>query len=319
MWKYLSSDQEKDFLLSLHLIDGKNDSEIIKKIYTISNNKEKNYHIYKIKKRNGTYRTIYEPNLNLKIIQENILHNILEQKHISKYAKAYKKGINLIENAKPHLNQKIILKLDIRNFFDSIAFTQIYNACFPIEYFPESIGILLTNLCTCYDTLPQGTKTAPYISNLVLQDFDNTIGSYCESQNIAYTRYCDDMTFSGGFNYHQVIKLVRQELSKLGLTLNNDKIRVITRKNRQVVTGIVVNEKLQVNSNYRKKIRQEIYYISKYGLYSHLKKSREVISKEKYLNVLLGKINFVLQINKNDKEFIKYQKYIINLIKKNTK
>ena len=51
MWKYLSSDQEKDFLLSLHLIDGKNASEIIKKIYTISNNKEKNYHIYKIKKR----------------------------------------------------------------------------------------------------------------------------------------------------------------------------------------------------------------------------------------------------------------------------
>ena len=54
MWKDLSSDQEKDFLLSIHLIDSKNASEIIKKIYTISNNKEKNYHIYKIKKRNGT-------------------------------------------------------------------------------------------------------------------------------------------------------------------------------------------------------------------------------------------------------------------------
>ena len=72
MWKYISKDMEKEFLLSLHLIDGNNETDIINKLYTISNNKEKNYHIFKIKKRNGKTRTIYEPNTNLKIIQKFI-------------------------------------------------------------------------------------------------------------------------------------------------------------------------------------------------------------------------------------------------------
>ena len=126
MWKYLSKDMEKEFLLSLNLIDGNNETDILNKLYTISNNKEKNYHIFKITKRNGKTRTIYEPQPNLKIIQKNILHNILEDRYISKYAKAYKKGISLKENASIHTNKPLILKLDIKDFFNNITFMQVY-------------------------------------------------------------------------------------------------------------------------------------------------------------------------------------------------
>lgn len=316
MWKYITKEQTEEFLLSLNLLDNKlNDKDKINKLYSISNNIENNYKIFKIKKRNGKFRTIYEPNYTLKSIQRKILNNTLNNKSISKYAKAYKKGTSLKDNAIEHLNKNIVLKLDIKDFFESIRFIDIYNSCFPIEYFPKEIGMLLTFLCTYNDYLPQGAPTSSYISNLVMKEFDEDIGDYCDKNNISYTRYSDDLTFSGDFNPSIIIKKVRKDLLKMGLEINDSKTRIIKKGNRQTVTGIVVNKKLQISSQYRKEIRKQIYYIKKHGTKSHLEFIKNDISEIKYLNSLYGKINYVLQINKNNKEFIKYKEYINKLLK----
>lgn len=317
MWKYISIKECNEFLLSLNLLNCKDLKKYIKTIYSISNNIEKNYKIYKIKKRNGKYRTIYEPNSILKQIQKQILINILNNKSISKYAKAYHKGIQLKDNAIFHINKEIILKLDIENFFENISFLDIYNSCFPIEYFPKSVGMILTYLCTYNNHLTQGSPTSPYISNLVMKEFDEELGNWCNLRNISYTRYSDDMTFSGQFNPSELIVKVRKMLYKLGLSLNNDKIHIIHKSSRQNVTGIVVNEKMQVNIKYRNKIRQEIYYIKKFRLSSHLKKCDINIKPKKYLNGLYGRILYVLQINETDKEFIKYKQFLEKLKRQN--
>lgn len=317
MWKYISIKECNEFLLSLNLINCKDLKKYIKTIYSISNNIEKNYKIYKIKKRNGKYRTIYEPNSILKQIQKQILVNILNNKSISKYAKAYHKGIQLKDNAIFHINKEMILKLDIENFFENISFLDIYNSCFPIEYFPKSVGMILTYLCTYNNHLTQGSPTSPYISNLVMKEFDEELGNWCNLRNISYTRYSDDMTFSGQFNPSELIVKVRKMLYKLDLSLNNDKIRIIHKSSRQNVTGIVVNEKMQVNIKYRNKIRQKIYYIKKFGLSSHLKKCDINIKPKKYLNGLYGRILYVLQINETDKEFIKYKQFLEKLKRQN--
>jgi hypothetical protein len=309
MWKYIGTKECNEFLLSLNLFNCKDSTKYIKTLYSLSNNIENNYKIYKIKKRNGKYRTIYEPNYLLKHIQKQILVNILNNKSISKYAKAYHKGISLKDNAIPHINKDIILKLDIKDFFENISFMDIYNSCFPIEYFPKSVGMLLTTLCTYDDHLTQGSPTSAYISNLVMKEFDEELGFWCENNNISYTRYSDDMTFSGTFNPSEVIKKVRNMLYKLGLELNNDKIHVVTKNFSQSVTGIIVNEKIQVSIKYRKEIRKEVYYISKFGLSSHLERLN-IKDTNKYLNSLYGKILYVLQINNNDKEFINYKEII---------
>ena len=313
MWKYIGTKECNEFLLSLNLINCKDDKKYIKTIYSISNNIEKNYKIYKIKKRNGKYRTIYEPNSILKQIQKQILNNILNNKSISKYAKAYHKGIQLKDNAIPHINKEMILKLDIKDFFENISFLDIYNSCFPIEYFPKSVGMILTYLCTYDNHLTQGSPTSAYISNLVMKEFDEELGNWCNLRNISYTRYSDDMTFSGAFNPSELITKVRKMLYKLGLELNDDKIHIVYKSSSQNVTGIVVNEKMQVNVKYRNKIRQEIYYIKKFGLSSHLKKCDINIDSKRYLNILYGRVLYVLQINENDKEFIKYRQFIENL------
>jgi len=164
-------------------------------------------------------------------------------------------------------------------------------------------------LCYYHDSLPQGAPTSPAITNIIMYDFDETVGAFCDSKNIAYTRYCDDMTFSGDFSEKEMIGFVKNELSKLGLHLKKRKTAVIPATKCQCVTGIVVNEKMNLTKDYKKKIRQEMYFIKKFGLDGHLKKMG-VSDKEQYLLSLKGRIAYVLQTIPNNDEFTEYKKIL---------
>lgn len=313
MWNHLTDKMYDEFLLSFNLLKSKNIKKIKKTLYYLANNLDANYISFDIPKKNGEFRTIYEPSFLLKNVQRNILKNILEDKKISKYAKAYQKNISLIDNAKVHINKKFILKLDIKDFFPSINFNMVYNTCFNENFYPKKIGILLTNICVYNNELPQGTPTAAYISNLILNNFDEEIGKYCNNLNISYTRYSDDLTFSGNFNVKDLINIVKDLLKKYHFRLNYDKIRIIKHSKRQMITGIVVNEKLSIKKECKKKIRQEMYYIKKYGLANHLKYIN-ITNKNKYINTLIGKINFILQVESDNLEFKKYLIYLRKII-----
>ncbi|MBE6154888.1 MAG: RNA-directed DNA polymerase [Firmicutes bacterium] len=313
MWKYLTKEHKKEFILSLNLIGGKfSDTEKLNILYAISNNSEKYYTTKYINKKDGTKRELLVPNKTLKNIQKNILNNALNDLEVSKYACAYIKNKSLKDNASPHINQKVVLKLDIKDFFTSITFEEIYKVI-PNELFPTSIKVLMLKLCTYYDYLPQGAPTSPYLSNLVLKNFDNYIGTYCKERNINYTRYCDDLTFSGDFDVKKLKNKVQAFLEEIGYNLNDKKTKVIKNNKRQIVTGLVVNEKVNIPISYRKKIRQEMYYINKYGIDSHLKYINNT-NKEKYINSLKGKINYCLNINPNNTEFQSYLKKLNNLL-----
>lgn len=117
------------------------------------------------------------------------------------------------------------------------------------------------------------------------------------------------MTFSGDLNEQEIISFVKNELSKLCLHLKNRKTAVVPATKRQCVTGIVVNEKMNITKNYRKKVRQEVYYIRKFGLDGCLNKTG-ISDKEQYLLSLKGKIAFVLQTIPKDSEFLEYKKFL---------
>ena len=300
---------DSKILLSFNLLENVTEKEYFKYLYCLSNNYINNYKIIKVKKKNGKMRTIYVPAYALKKVQRKILHNVLEKYELSVYAKAYRKGISLIDNAKGHLNKKVILKLDIYKFFDNISFEEVYGV-FRKKY-SKNVSVLLANLCTYAGFLPQGTPTAAYLSNLVLKDFDYLVGQWCEEKNIVFTRYSDDMTFSGDFDIKDLITFLKSALSKYGFRLNYDKIFVIAKHKKQKVTGLVVNKKINVEKEYRKKIRQEIYYIQRFGLKDHLR-ILGFKDKEKYLNSLRGRINFVYFVTKS-KEFLEYRDYVNGL------
>jgi len=270
------------------------------------------YKKYRITKASGGFRIINEPLPSLKDVQVWILGNLLNKVVVSRFAKAYIKGQNLKQNLVFHKNQRFVVSLDIENFFTSIKRRSVEEIFSSLGY-SAMISNFLGKLCCLDDCLPQGASTSPYLSNLYLLNFDEIIGEYCLNNHIRYSRYADDMTFSGNdINLNELLTTVKLNLTQLGLSLNNDKTKVMRSDQRQIVTGIIVNDKIQVPRIKRKEIRQEVYYIKTKGLYEHL---RFIESKKaNYLDHLLGKINFVLQINPTDKEFISYRIYVRSLL-----
>lgn len=302
-------------LRSFNLLDGVKikEEKYFACLYAVSNHTEQHYHPVVIPKKDGGTRKLLAPDYLLGRIQKNILHHVLEGMPVSVHAKAYQPHMSIVENAGPHVGADQILKLDMKGFFDNISYFLVYRYAFPAVYFPPAVRTILSNLCCCRDALPQGAPTSPAVSNLVMKPFDEYMGNWCREREIQYTRYCDDMTFSGEFSTREVKHKVRGFLAAYGFELNARKTKLQKKCQRQTVTGIVVNEKTQVSRGYRKKLRAEVYYCSKYGVESHLQRCAETGGLElpqindmvcmRYLQSLLGKIHYVLQVNPDDAEF----------------
>lgn len=271
------------------------------------------YRNFEITKKNGKKRPIAEPLPSLKEIQIWILENILEKVEVSPFAKAYKPKTSLIENLKFHKNQPKVFTLDLENFFPSIKIKWVEKVFLELGY-SKMVSNLLAKLCTKDSALPQGAPTSPYLSNLIFKEADAIISEFCKQRKIKYTRYADNLSFSGDFDENEVLDKVTETIKTLHLRINESKTKLMTPDMRQTVTGIVVNDKPQVVFTKRNELRQAMYYIMKFGFEEH--RVYKEINQANYLEHLLGKINFVLQINPKDFEFSRYKALLIDLKKK---
>lgn len=285
-------------------------------LYAMANCQAKYYRKFSIPKNNGSKRQISEPLPTLKNIQQFILQNILYKIPCSPYSKAFIRGRSLKDNAKFHRGQKVILKIDIKNYFGSLHGFEVYHFYQRLGY-QEPLCILFTKLCILSNSLPQGAPTSPYLSNLLTIKLDDDIFGFCQQRDsLRYTRYADDITISGEFCAKEIIPSISKIIQDNCLSVNYNKIHVVGKHNQQVVTGVVVNEKLQAPKEYRRMIRLEIYYIKKHGLLNHInKKSPPVTDTKLYCQKLLGKINYCLQLNPKDTIMQEYKDYLIGLIK----
>ena len=285
----------------------------IKVLYYLTHNINKAYKTAYITKSNGKKREINKPDLILKKYQKAIYKNILTKIPVSAYATAYQKGSSLRYSTAVHTGKSKILKLDIKNFFGSVLYKAVQEM-FINQGYDYFISTTLATLCCYKGRLPQGISTSPAISNIIMRGFDEKVAKFCRERNIAYTRYSDDMTFSGDFDKTEIIDFVESNLHNLGFSLNKKKTKLIKQGQRQIVTGVVVNEKQQLPKNCRKRIRQELYYCQKYSVKSHIlnanlteyiRPNGDVYYKEYLLN-LYGRINYALQINPCDTEMLDY-------------
>ena len=268
------------------------------------------YRNFEILKKNGTKRAISEPLPSLKEIQYWILNTILYKVPVSIYAKAYKPKIGIIDNLKFHKNQSKVLTLDLENFFASIKTDEVEKLFLQMGY-SKIVSGLMAKLCCKDNSLPQGAPTSPCLSNLFFKPLDTILGDYCQMRKIRYTRYADDLTFSGDFDENRLMKKVNDTLRKANLRINKKKTQLMKPNMRQSVTGIVVNQRPQVVFHKRNSLRQTMYYIQKFGLYEH----RRFIGSNQanYLESLLGQVQFVLQINPKDDEFRGYYSHLQKL------
>jgi RNA-directed DNA polymerase len=257
------------------------------------------YRKFLVSKKSGGDREISEPLPSLKEIQRWILDNILNQCAPSRFAKGFILHRSIRDNARFHRNQPLVLKLDIKDFFPSIKAGRVYNFFKRLGY-QKAVTQLLTSLCILNGQLPQGAPTSPALSNLISIRIDKRLAGFALKEKIRYTRYADDLTFSGSFRPGQVIKLVRKVLKDEGYQLNEAKTRLMERHQRQAVTGIVVNEKLQAPREMRRELRKVIFYINKFGVDSHI--SHIQLDKSNYVKHLLGIANHIAFVNPNDEE-----------------
>jgi RNA-directed DNA polymerase len=279
----------------------------------ISNAPRKFYRTFTIPKKSGGERKISEPLPSLKEIQHWILQEILDKVPVSRFAKAYVKKRSIRENARFHIGQKFVLTLDIEDFFGSLKFEKVYAFFLHLGY-SVPVSTMLSNLCCLGGGLPQGAPTSPSLSNLLMLSADKRISGFIKNKGIRYTRYADDMTFSGDFEPGMVIKFVHGVLSHENLKLNEKKTHVRKPGQRQEVTGAVVNEKIQAPKELRKGLRQAVYYIEKYGLASHLDKTQNL--KANHIYHWLGIANFILFLNPEDQETVKDKEILRKYISK---
>ncbi len=266
------------------------------------------YRHFKITKKDGGTRSISEPLPSLKEIQYWILEELLYKIPVSRYAKAYIPRRTIKEHVKFHRNQPVVVTLDIKNFFGTIKIE-------PVERFFRSIGYstlianLLSKLTTLEGVLPQGAPTSPYLSNIIFNHIDNIIQKLCNEKKIRYTRYADDMAFSGDFEPETFIESINVIITQNGFILNKDKTRTMKRNQPQIVTGILVNDKIQVPREKRDELKQAVYFIEKYGLDEHL--IRINCNKANYIKHLLGLANYMLFINPKDEKVKSYKDILI--------
>ena len=269
------------------------------------------YRTFKIPKKSGGERTIEEPLPSLKEIQRWILDNILSKIQVSKHAKAFHKKRSIRSNAWYHQNKTYVLRIDVADFFGSIKYNKVYKTFVSLGY-NEGVATMLANLCIKDNKLPQGAPTSPALSNITFLVADKRISSFMKKKGVRYTRYADDMSFSGDFEPGMVIKFVRVVLKENDLTINDKKTRVQKKHQRQVVTGITVNEKMKAPREMRRKLRQSIHYIEKYGLSSHLAKTEN--NKANHIRHLLGVANFILFVDPNDEEARRYFELLLEYL-----
>jgi retron-type reverse transcriptase len=243
-------------------------------IYQLSYHSEKYYKCYEIKKKSGKPRLISQPSRKLKGLQAWILVFILNKLKVSTSCKGFEKGSSIADNARPHIEANTVLTMDIKDFFPSIN---------------------------------RGSPCSPKLANLVSWRLDVRIQGYVGIRGITYTRYADDMTFSG-LNPQNIVKIIpriKEIILDESFHVNNQKTRIAGAARAKIVTGLVLSkDSFGVGKKKYKQIRAKIHHLT--------------ISKEqknfKLLNEVKGWLAYLKSVD--DTRFIKSKIYIKKLIDK---
>jgi hypothetical protein len=250
------------------------------------------YSVYKIKKRNGKYRTITAPNDSLKIVQSNFadyLYNKYQDIFKSNnYITGFVQDKSIKQNSKLHLKKEWVVNIDIKDFFPSITSDLITKYLSEDSEFNNN---KIIDIC-CYEgRLPQGSPCSPIIANLIAYwILDPEIVKIAEEEGFIYSRYADDLTFSTDkiIDRNKVKEVVNKIVKQINLTkvfkVNPAKVNIKHRSQKQIVTGILVNNN---ESKIPKKITNKLRAI----LHTH-----KMQNKPLSIN-LNGVLQYVKQIN----------------------
>ncbi len=224
------------------------------------------YRTWLLPKRRGGNREISAPISYLKAVQRALLDTLLAKVPLHACATGFRPGYSIKENANPHVGQPVVVNVDISGFFQNTSLTIVRSAIGKSvpKQMSQSARRLLFDICTRQGGLPTGAPTSPAIANIGLIHFDNAISKACDRHGITYTRYADDLTFSGR-DPGKILPYVEEWLARFGYALDRKKTNFFRRGRRQVVTGLVVNDKVSIPRSMRRKLRAAVHNFNAKG------------------------------------------------------
>ena len=236
------------------------------------------YISFKVPKKKGGTRDIFAPDGLLKEIQRK-LNTYLQAYYLCiKPSEVHgfvihpkSSGVNycnIVENAKIHTQKQYVLNIDLKDFFPSISSFRVKELFTSSLFgFSDAIATAYTLLTTYEGKLPIGAPTSPVISNFVCRQLDADLIAFAAAQGLAYTRYADDLTFSSNSKIESDCLLgIREIIQRNDFQVNEKKFRLQTTNRKQTVTGITVNEKVNVDRKLLKKIRAMLHDWSHNGI-----------------------------------------------------
>ncbi|HEX4613077.1 MAG TPA: reverse transcriptase family protein [Urbifossiella sp.] len=251
---------------------------------------------FQVPKRSGGVRTLAAPHATLKRAQHWILEHVVSRFPVTDPAHGFVPGRGILSNAGPHVGKAVVVNLDLADFFPSVIFPRV-RAVFEQHGYSGSVATVFALLCTecprttatyagtAYEVaigprgLPQGAPTSPGLSNQVARRFDKRLAGLAAKLGLAYTRYADDLTFSGGPEQAEkvgyLLARVRHLAADEGFTVNEKKTRVMRRNTAQTVTGVVVNDKPSVSRETIRRLRAILHRARTGGLDAQNREGRE--------------------------------------------
>lgn len=222
----------------------------------------KAYYIAKtIKKSNGKDRQIHVVANPLKYLQGITLQKLSSIYTPSSYAHGFVKEHSILTNSRYHVKKKLVIKLDIENFFPSITFARVRGMFMHYPFnFGQEAATTLSQICCLDDDngeIAQGASTSPYIANMICRQMDGRLMALARKFKMHYTRYADDLTFSTNkhIKIEEFLQEVSESINSAGFKINIEKTRIMKQHQRQAITGLVVNDGINVNRKYLRNLR----------------------------------------------------------------
>jgi len=295
----------------------------------------KKYYSFEIQKKNGETRIISTPTTSLKILQHklNCILSIIFTPKFSSHG--FVKGKSIKTNASTHVKSKYVLNIDLEDFFPSINFGRVRGMFMAYPYrLSAPAATVLSQICCYNNQLPQGAPTSPIISNMICAKLDSQLLQLAKQNKCLFTRYADDITFSTWkkrfpktiaytdetTNQIHVGNDLNNIIENNGFFVNNKKVWFRARDRRQTVTGLVVNDVVNVTRKYKNQVRAMLHALKKYGP----KKTKKEFESKYYNNntpewkclpkfelVLKGKIEYIGMIRGHESDI--YLKFLSEL------
>jgi retron-type reverse transcriptase len=269
------------------------------------------YHRYEISKKAGGVRCISAPKPALARAQRWVLDQVLRRLETEPPAHGFVPGRSIVTNAAPHAGKAVVCNLDLKDFFPSITFRRV-KGLFRVLGYGEHAATLLALLCTepprvaaeldgkTYHialgsrVLPQGACTSPAITNALCRRLDRRLDGLARRHGFTYTRYADDLTFSGDAPraVGRLLRSVRSIVGEEGLTEHPRKTRVMRRGGRQEVTGLTVNERPSISRKELRALRAILHNVACHGLESQNREGRPDFAAH-----LRGRVEFACMVD----------------------